>query len=180
MPEFRNTITQNGVAVSLAGHTHSGGGIASGAAFPGGPATNDLYYRTDLGVLCQWSGSYWFGPREPLPMSPWMAAPPFTVSGDTFHIYPGGISFVVSSVKFFCNVATSNASNYWTIVLSMDGVNTICTANTASGSGFITLYPSFSGAIRTTSSYINIYGTKTGNPSGIYLSPAIEIRRYYA
>lgn len=37
----------------------AGGSLPSGTAFPGGPADNDLFYRTDHDLLYFYNGTYW-------------------------------------------------------------------------------------------------------------------------
>lgn len=48
-------LTMTGTTIS----TSSTGGMAAGTSFPGSPATNDLYYRTDLGWICYYDGTRW-------------------------------------------------------------------------------------------------------------------------
>ena len=41
-----------------------GGGIATGTSFPGGPSTNDLFYRTDRALLYYYDGTRWLTLNE--------------------------------------------------------------------------------------------------------------------
>lgn len=42
----------------------SGSGVPSGTSFPGGPATDDLFYRTDLDLLFFYNGTLWLTVNE--------------------------------------------------------------------------------------------------------------------
>jgi hypothetical protein len=134
VPDFRAPITQNGVAVSLAGHTHSGG-IASGTAFPDSPATNDLFFRTDYGFLCFYDGLRWLSPEYTA------TSTHYNVTGNIvfFSIFDvlRGIPIYISSVDTYFRVAlTNNSSNYWVFSISSLGngasYNVIGGHNTAS------------------------------------------------
>ena len=38
----------------------SAAGLNAGTSFPGGPATNDLFFRTDLGLIFTYTGTIWY------------------------------------------------------------------------------------------------------------------------
>lgn len=183
MPDFRNAITQNGVAVSLNGHTHTG--IARGTAFPTSPAPvlGDEFTRTDFGFSCYYDGTRWLGPVSPIPFQLWAGAPPPYTAANAILFYPApqSLSFVVNSLTYGVFIATTNnASNYWTIVLETDtgAIDTRTTASLAANT--ITTIPvtTISG-VKTANTYMRITISKTGSPGGLTITANLNHRRVY-
>ncbi len=62
-PSPAGTVLMPTVTLDSKGRTTTAVARA-GTAFPGSPSANDFFYRTDLGVMCQYvSGAGWLGPR---------------------------------------------------------------------------------------------------------------------
>jgi hypothetical protein len=182
MPDFKRLPTVNGADVALASHTHSTL-LPRGTSFPGSPAANDLFFRTDLGITCQYNGTRWLGPPEPVPFTPWEGAAPYNTSGYAPFVFPSIVkSFVFIEVDFLVYVyTTNNASNYWTISIT-NAITTLLSVITASigANAVITVSPTINPAtLYTSAMYLNITITKTGAPGNIDVSPNIRVRRQY-
>jgi hypothetical protein len=178
MPDFKATLTQNGVAVSLNGHTHAGV-MQSGTSFPAAsPASGDLYYRTDLGVLCQYDGSRWLGPLEANPVIPWNAGEPWSTNTTT-HLITVNQSIKLVSAAMSCLLSPNNASNYWTLTIDNNGVliTTLSTATYTAGSAFV--ISSNINSVLSTCLLLTLTIAKTGNPGAIRISPVFSFRRVY-
>jgi hypothetical protein len=118
--EFLKT---NGAGANPAWAAGSGGGISSGTSFPGSPSNNDLYYRTDLDLLCFYDSG---GSR-------WMTVNEYTLSGTqvslgvhsvtavdptTFPV-PSDYNIFVTRIALSMFVLTTNsATQYWTASFS--------------------------------------------------------------
>lgn len=136
MPDFRNTITQNGVAVSLAGHTHPG--FARGTAFPTSPAPalGDVFFRTDLMLPCTYDGTRWVTLHE------YVASGNIAVSAGTSapfaEIYTVYAPYITKIALGYQVATPNNATNYWNInVRSINAAysnsSTILSVSTATG-----------------------------------------------
>ncbi len=139
-------LDMSGYAVSSKGvtngdsHDHNGGdgaqiptgGIANdavtndklsmiGTSFPGSPATNDLYFRTDLGWWCYYDGARWLTCHEYcailqqlfLQSSNWLSS-----SCEVRQDYAPYISRVTISTRVN---TTNNGSHYWSV--QVRGIN---------------------------------------------------------
>jgi hypothetical protein len=178
MPDFRNTITQNGVAVELAGHSHAGM-MESGAAFPASPAANTLFFHSNLGVLCQFDGTRWFGARQIItPFLSRTAGPPWTTAGGVYYCrLPAAIIYAELSSLYVAG--TNNATNYWSLAVKF-GSTTFYTITTAAFSANVE-YSVNHDIIQNVLSGGQIFFdiSKTGTPGAISVYSQIEIRRVY-
>lgn len=140
------TLTNNLLSWSgsKAGHYRTSSGdivyadktkFGSGTAFPGSPATNDRFFRTDLGWLCYYDGTRWLTDFEmtmtQTQRSTTVAA--FLLMGalrDNYAAY-------ITRVNYLLFIGpTHNGSNYWTLTIrgltsTYGGGNTIDTFNTS-------------------------------------------------
>ncbi|HEY1015718.1 MAG TPA: hypothetical protein VGE07_23620 [Herpetosiphonaceae bacterium] len=120
------TSAVGGVAVPASGGLElSGNNLrrALGTAFPGSPATNQTFFRTDYGLEFYYDGSRWLTINEyPLLMPYARALQPISVAGvvaDGLLEQRTGLVAYVTHVYARTNVqTTNNGSNYWTITVN--------------------------------------------------------------
>lgn len=74
-----------GTETLMSGGAGGGGGYSEGTSFPGGPSTNDKFFRTDLGWLCYYDGTRWLTDFEIA--LPALANIGQTGSGTAFGVY---------------------------------------------------------------------------------------------
>jgi hypothetical protein len=133
---FHITTLDDGVTYGGAQEPHpstGGGAIPSGTSNPGSPATNDLFYRTDLGLIIKYDGTRWLcicPHREPL-------AGPFdgaaTAAQNGWPLPAAAAPKVLSRSSLWNNdfqiwieklygetyvSATNSGSHYWTLTLT--------------------------------------------------------------
>lgn len=178
MPDFRSSIKLNGVIVDNYNHP-----INRGTVFPASPGVNDLYYRVDLGELCEWDGSRWVGTPRDLPTVPLQAIPYSGAAGVSIAMAPVRTdkTILVTGVSFLVNVqTTNNASNYWTFALTQsNGTTTIQSGTTASNTAG-TWYTTNYALTSVQNAYLHVRATaKTGTPGGLYLAASIRYRTIY-
>jgi hypothetical protein len=162
-----------------AGDSLDSGQLAHGSSFPASPATNEIYVRDDLGVLCQYDGTRWRGPLCDVAAPTWDSYPPWTAATTT-HLLTVGSAIVLRSIRVYCLITTNNASNYWNIAIARDGTS-IVTLNTASGyagTGFL-LSDTTERVLTPSVSAVTISITKSGSPSSIRISSLVQYQRIY-
>jgi len=92
----------------------------AGTAFPASKATNDRYWRTDLGLEFYWDGTRWLSTtlyRESLtmPVAPQTA---FSAAASIGRWTPWAADFDLWLVNFYLStyvVTTNNGTNFWTV-----------------------------------------------------------------
>lgn len=169
-----------------------GGGITSGTSFPGSPADNDLFYRTDLDLLFFYDGTRWLTTSLfTLPIPVWAQAtsgivatqgsslrgpiPPIS-GGSDFYIVQSRLDFVVSG-----GTALSG-SHKWVVTL-----NKTDTSFTETAIDTVTIDSGASSVYRETTSNINallgttsfdfrVNATKTGTPGTLFILLALTYR----
>jgi hypothetical protein len=162
------------------------GALPSGTSFPGGPSTNDLYFRTDRGLVYFYDGTRWLSwslfsvavpsTRAVLPLSS-------SNSLDVGVPYAGTYALWLEDlqVTFFVNGGTAlGASHKWVCVLTNTPTATVLqTATIDSGasnawrsSGFLTI-----DSVQATTEFgFGVTATKTGTPGTLYVLPTIMYR----
>lgn len=101
----------------------------SGTAFPGSPATNDRFFRTDLGFLCYYDGTRWLTAHEYSYQAPYNTGSATGTITNTFARIRNDYATWFTRVAFNTQVATTNdGSNYWTFQII--SYNTTFAANT--------------------------------------------------
>lgn len=119
-----------------------GGGIESGTSFPGSPATDALFYRTDLNLIFFYDGTRWLTVNE------------YTLAGATRTSVGAGLSATSTLVNaptvsadmyiedFRASTfvsGTNNGSNFWTVTLdkrdAANAATTIGSVDTTADTG---------------------------------------------
>lgn len=155
-----------------------------GVAFPTSPVTNDLFFRTDLGLLCFYDGSQWVTANEyEMPFTPGQegnygvtTAPANLLWAPRFSSYNVILTRAAATGVV---VTTNNGSNYWTITLYSDSASIWSfntsgwTAGTATNNNNISLGSTVYGP----SLYFRWRAdSKTGTPGALTLSGALKYR----
>jgi hypothetical protein len=112
-----------------------GGGYDEGTVFPGSPATNDKFFRTDLGWLCYYDGARWLTAHEfALPSVqrinvPW--TPPLASSEVAFFSARSDYKIFLTRLSINCYIiATNNGSNYYTFTVNRkDAASSVTSGN---------------------------------------------------
>lgn len=100
--------------------TH-GGVIDSGTSFPSSPSTGDVFYRTDLRVICYYDGTRWVGDEMTIVFAPYNSL--------AYNISTTAIPFLTAividmiitkaSIALWGAAGTWDVSNYWTATFSL-------------------------------------------------------------
>ena len=164
-----------------------GGGVESGTSFPGSPATNDLFYRSDRGILYYYDGTRWLSVqifRDSFTNAE--QANPTTTNGAVMGAWPAtqganGI-YVLAMEATALVVSTNDGSNYWTVGFdwrTQANVNTNLTSFNTSSDTPTNWYDksvAVNAVLNSTARYIHAIVTKTGSPGSLYLYPCIKYR----
>lgn len=165
--------------------TSPGGSISSGTSFPGGPATNDLFYRTDLALLFFYDGTRWLSTQvltnrltqvRTLP-TPYSATTTGAIEAPTPYLQGGSdIWLVAARCAFHLAGGTApSGSHKWvgtlTKLTSALGETTIATFTIDSGSASVyrELDVSIGALLRNGTAYFVHWmnWTKTGTPGNL-------------
>lgn len=121
-------------AATVVTYPTSASGVSSGTSFPGSPADNDLYYRTDLDELYRYeaTGTKWL--CATLHELTWRTSVAFGTAGLTASttvlaeaLCPTGTVYL-ETLQCMPLVATTNdGSKYWTVELSKMSVTNVAT-----------------------------------------------------
>ena len=158
--------------------------IAKGAANPGAPALNDLFYRTDLGLLIYYDGTRWLTVNE----YGWIAASPMgvTVTSTEISRFPidSDYNTYLTRLAASTDVATTNTgANYWTInlygVTAAGAFVLIVAFNTAADTADVwARHPQVINALcNTTYLHLSVLVNKTGAPGVLYSSLNMGYRK---
>ncbi len=160
----------------------TGPSLPSGASFPGSPAANDLYFRTDRGLIYFYDGTRWLTVNQyTIPLTNTDQSLPMTVaSRSTFRgkaLYGGTYNFYVELWNWAVFVVTTNTGAvFWSLALqkiSSAASPTITTVNTSALSpNAWTENATTVNALLGTSPVITeleVNLTPTGSPGSIYL-----------
>jgi len=177
--------------------TPAASGIPSGTSFPGSPATNTIFFRTDLGMPFYYDGTRWLSWGAPLkfrlgfyksassqPFSAtvsdaMMNTAPFTGGGSDIWLINHRVCFLVNgggSALNGSNKWVGNLHKYDTALTS----TTIATINIDSGSsGVARMIDTTINALLdngTPHFFIETDWTRTGSPGSIYTAEEIAYR----
>ena len=162
------------------------GGIASGTSFPGSPATNDLYFRTDRGLVYYYDGTRW------LTLTLYSAPMP------NFENLSGGVqghwtpTAAMSTYSIWLEqricasivVGTTNATNYWAFQLqykTAPNTDTNVTGasfdtTTDSATTYTPHVVSIASSLGSTALVLEANITITGAPGNLYAFPLVTYR----
>jgi hypothetical protein len=152
--------------------------IPRGTSFPVSPTQYDLYHRTDLGIIGEWDGTRWLGPRQDVGMGVWTAGSPWSVAAVS-HALPINFACALTFSLLFFNNGTNNASNYWSFALMRDAstISTLTTAAYVTATNYT--ISDASTYILSSGTLLQLSITKTGSPGSIRVSPMVFYRRIY-
>lgn len=161
----------------------------AGTSFPGSPATNDRYFRTDLGMEFYYDGTRWLSTQlGQLIVSPHDGTsdtPISSTSGGWRGVVPvwagSDIWLVSTQTWFFVNGGTAlSGSHKWVGVLTKEPANT--TLDTISiDSGASSTYRrstkvDIGAALGSTNFTFALTWTKTGTPGTLFTSTVVSFR----
>lgn len=149
-----------------------------GVAFPSNPIVNDVFLRTDLGLLCFYDGTRW------LTVSEYTAA--FSNFDNTSGVFTitsfGGLmpapEYSVSITKFDIRstvTSLNNGSNYWTINLIADGATIVSHSTAANGLASVVQRASPNSIISPVD-YLTWQAVKVGSPGTMYIGVTCRYR----
>ncbi len=167
---------------------HAGARREGGTAFPTGPTTGDIFYRTDRAIEYWYDGARWLSTtlyRETI--SPAEAAPGTTTANAIIGRWsPWSTTYWVYIEKLYTSllVATTNTTSaYWSPALrkstAAGASTTIATATTSAGAADTWLAAETNVAHvldATTYKHVDVSAGKTGTPGGLYFALAISYR----
>lgn len=154
-------------------------GPQQGTAFPGSPAAQDRFFRTDLLLDCVYDGTRWLSQNEYLATMIPEALLPYTTS---IYVARGALRGDISVylTKFRAPtlvVAPNNGSNYWTVkVLDASGAVTLAQISTAATTAGV--WTAGNVTVNTVDADImfNVTVTKTGAPGALYAPVGLYYR----
>lgn len=163
----------------------SSGGISGGTSFPGSPATNDLFYRTDRHLLYFYDGTQWLTVQQ------------YEVGiGGQQNVYPvaAGVSMVWWPVRqdygiylerWVCTTfvsTTNNGSNNWTILLDRFSTTNLQTNITSfstsadTASNWISHSQVINAVLNSSARAIRVGSNKIGSPGTMYALSTLVYR----
>lgn len=178
------------IAFGVPSWAASAGGVASGTSFPGSPNDNDVFFRTDLDLLCFYSTT---GTR-------WMTVSEYTLSGQPYVLPPysatstAPVRYVVPSdygiyltrmLFYFYVLTTNNGSNYWTFNLyqytaaEVQIGGSLGTSNSSAGAADTILNGdvAINTALGATAKVLYPVLTKVSSPGNLYPSYSLLYRK---
>lgn len=174
--------------VDLARLSDVSSGIPSGTSFPGSPATNDLFFRTDLGLFCYYDGTRWLTVQVyELPFAQQEAFPTYTANGNIGRL-PVHNTYSMWLVGLYATTYVSSAnsgnsgSHFWTLTL-----NRVNAANTATSIGTIVTSPdtadtwtqhtlAVNAALAAGALHFRLSAAKTGTPGDLHPEVVLAFR----
>lgn len=173
-------VGSNGTAVGPFGA--GGGGISSGTGQPGGPASGDLFFRTDLGLMTYYNGTRWLTVNQySLPLANDTVLQPFSANGQPQYSAPWGGVYDLWLEHWYAttSVATTNdGTKYWTCVLENNSGTDIATFNTSADTASTATFHTVTiGALLGTSvKWVQTNITKTSTPGTLVLFSHVSYR----
>lgn len=100
------------------GAAAGGGGIAAGTSFPGSPTTDEMFFRTDRGLLYYYDGSQWLTVNEYC-MPALTGVENVSASSTLLYLPVGTYKLWIVRFEVVSDVASGNTgSAYWTYNLN--------------------------------------------------------------
>lgn len=149
----------------------------AGMAFPTSPYADQLFYRSDLDLLCFYDGTRWLTVNEyEVPFVNQVVLP---IAANTAVGYlPAAVTYnrYIHAVRFLYQVlTTNNGSNYWTLSLApLGGAAAVSTTSAAVAAGtWNTVEVAYNSS---QAGGWEIQGIKTGAPGDLYLVGVLRYR----
>lgn len=184
---LHHTIGTGANQAAAGNHTHAGSGVPSGTSFPGSPSTNDLYFRTDRGLLYFYDGTRWLTVAEySESLGNLDTNQPLSVNGSlkwgATDLGDNGQWITrIAAVNFVAT--TNNGSNFWTLQLTSRSAtatahNLGSTWSTAADTNdqFVKHVTTVGAAVTSGDTHFVITGTKTSSPGNIYTMATVYYR----
>jgi hypothetical protein len=161
--------------------------LPSGTSFPGGPANNDLYYRTDLDLLFFYDGTRWLtttlytdiigasGVTKPISATGFPDQVATPLAGSTaMWLENVWLSFIV------VGGTALSASHKWVVTFNSQPAATLL-ATVTIDSGSLSVWRNsgpvaYGASVPTTEFLISVTATKTGTPGTLNTSPRMSYR----
>jgi hypothetical protein len=142
----------------------------AGTSFPASKATNDRYWRTDLGMEFYWDGTRWVSSTlyrgtvigVPNPVTGASAAQGGFNTPEDIYVYTlYGLTYVAT---------TNDGSNYWGVKLQKDSSTDVGSAfnTSADSANTATAHSAALNSAISGNKNLNLYFTKTGSPGDLY------------
>ena len=164
-----------------------------GSSFPGSPANNDKFYRTDLNLLCYYNSSLgvWLTAQEYQFDSTTQSGIPITANGNVSWIAPPIIAGSIAGAYLTrwdaaARITSANSGNtathYWICSLTRTtgaGVTTTIASFTTAGDAVASYTPrsiAINAVLDSTAMTLNTAGTKNGTPGNLYLYGTLHYR----
>jgi len=162
------------------------GGVASGTSFPGSPAADDRFYRTDTNKVYFYNGSLWLSEAPHRRLIPASAAF-LPITGTTVlarTLNPGVGSFAIWVVNSVCGFLVAgggtalSGSHKWVGVVNADPSTVLDTITIDSGSASVwrSNVAAVGANVASTVVELDVTWTKTGTPGNLYAFHEIEYR----
>jgi hypothetical protein len=182
VPDFKNTLTQNGIDVSLSNHTHVGL-LSTVSTFPANPSVGDILFHSGLSRICECvaiTGFRWASEMCDTSIPLWGGLPPYSSGGRIMLLNTGTAACVFAVYLMMYTGTPNNATNYWSIDYQVNSLSqsiiTTATVNPNVAFG-PTLYPTGNYA---SPAQMSLVLTKVGSPGSIpYMSASCSYRRLY-
>jgi hypothetical protein len=165
-----------------------GGGIPTGTSMPVSPSTNDLIFRTDLGLVFYYDGTRWlsltlytlsFGPMDIGGTWPFTTANSGNVMGRASLWHSDFAIWLVSLYGITYTLATNNGSDFWTFTLvgAVTGTNY---GNFTTAADTAATYTGHKAALNqvagSTERGIYVNPAKSGTPGNVYAPTTVTYR----
>ncbi len=113
----------------------SSAGLNAGTSFPGSPATNDLFFRTDRGIIYYYDGTRWLSAAPfVLELAASDAIMPTAAGDGRLRGVTWGTTYDLYLLSWYQNIyvnTTNNASNYMTLNLIDETGGAVSNVNTS-------------------------------------------------
>jgi hypothetical protein len=163
----------------------SGGGIDSGTSFPGSPANNDLFHRTDHDKLYFYDGTRWLTIHEYDLAPGWFDTAAALSGTNTLARYPVRQDFGMYLTRW--NIVTfqtngTPASNHMTVALTrLTGANaandiTTFLTNGDTASNWVNHDQAINAVLDATARSIRTVATETGTVTGFIAAQSLSYR----
>ena len=172
-----------------AGLSLGGFAFTMASSFPGSPSTGDLCFRTDLGILCEYTANGWLGPQLPYALIDVAGNQAFTVTGSMRAIDVGLLptqAFYCDQIRILAMSSANSGSAFWAF---QPNKVSVANANTAIGvatntktdtaSNWVDHSIAIGALIGVGYPHIEMDITKTSTPGNLYVMATVLGRIVY-